>query len=62
MSKKSKKVNGDTVMMLVAMITANPAHNIDLKPENIGLIMSKMPSAMKDSAEVRQLVTTLCNG
>ena len=62
MSKKSKKVNGDTVMMMVAMITAKPAHNIDLKPENVGLIVSKMPSAMKDSGEVRQLVTTMCNG
>lgn len=62
MAKKSKNINGDTVMMLVAMITANPQHNIELKPENIDIIMSKMPLEMKGSAEVRQLVTTICNG
>ena len=62
MAKKSKKINGDTVMMLVAMITANPQHNIELNPENIDIIMSKMPLEMKGRAEVRQLVTTICNG
>lgn len=62
MAKKSKNINGDNVMMLVAMITANPQHNIELKPENIDIIMSKMPLEMKGSAEVRQLVTTICNG
>lgn len=62
MANKSKNINGDNVMMLVAMITANPQHNIELKPENIDIIMSKMPLEMKGSAEVRQLVTTICNG
>lgn len=56
------KVDGDMVMFLVSMITSNPEHGIDLKPENIPLVMSKMPRGMRENKEVEKLVTAIMNG
>lgn len=55
-----RKVDGDMVMLLVSMITSKLG--IDLKPENIPLVMSKMPRRMREDKEVEKLVTAIMNG
>lgn len=56
------KVDGDMVMLLVSMITSKPENGIDLKPENIPLVMSKMPRHLREDKEVEKLVTAIMNG
>lgn len=56
------KINGDMVMFLVSMITSKPENGIDLKPENIPIVMSKMPRRMRKDKEVEKLVTAIMNG
>lgn len=56
------KVDGDMVMFLVSMITSKPENGIDLKPENIPIVMSKMPGCMRKDKEVEKLVTAIMNG
>lgn len=57
-----RKVDGDMVMFLVSMITSKPENGIDLKPENIPIVMSKMPRRLRENKEVEKLVTAIMNG
>lgn len=57
-----RKADGDEVMFLVSMITSDPENGIDLRPENIPIVMSKMPRRLRENKEVEKLVTAIMNG
>lgn len=57
---KGKKVNGDTVVMLVSMILAK--RNLAMESANIPYVMEHLPEKMRHDKQVEELVTGLMNG
>ena len=57
---RSKRVNGDAVMMLVSTIAEN--FNLAYTAENIPQVLDKLPDHMRTDEGVKSLVTSIFNG